>query len=115
MKKLKLLLLFSILAEPLSKVWAAAAPIEQNHYVNPPVTNGLSNPYQSGESTFIIRGVRCIFSFLFQANRNAASYLRLFCLLIWVNMPLQHAFNFKMENVHIKNCDIFSLLLYGGV
>ena len=29
------------------------------------VTNGLSNPYQLGESTFIFRGIRCKISFLF--------------------------------------------------
>ena len=79
--------------------------------VNPLVTNGLSHSYHLDESTFIYRGIRNDFSFLFYfsmkikiANRKApdgtprfaASHLGLFCLptshkkdarLIWVNLP----------------------------
>ena len=75
---------------------------------NPLVTNGFSHPYHLDESTFIYRGIRSDFSFLFHfsmeikiANRIAidgappfaASHLGLFCLpmshkkdarLIWV-------------------------------
>ena len=75
------------------------------------MTNGLSHPYHLDESTFIYRGIRSDFSFLFhfsmkflQANRIApdgtprfaASHLGLFCLpmshkrdarLIWVKKP----------------------------
>ena len=74
----------------------------------PNVTNGLSKPYHLDKSTFICRGIRRNFSFLFHfsmifmpANRKAsdrmprfvASHLGLFCLtmshkqaarLIWV-------------------------------
>ena len=77
--------------------------------LNPNKPNGLSHPYHLDESTFIYRGLRSDFSFLFhfskkfmQANRIApdvtprfaASHLGLFCLpmshkkdvkLIWVN------------------------------
>ena len=76
--------------------------------INPIVTNGISHPYHLDESTFIHRGIRSDFSFLFHfsmkikiANRIApdgtprfaASHLGLFCLpmthkkdarLIWV-------------------------------
>ena len=81
------------------------------------MTNGLSHPYHLGDSTFIFRGIRSDFSFLFHfsmklslANRIApdgmprfvASHLGLFCLpmshkndvrLIRVNTFIQ----FKME------------------
>ena len=77
--------------------------------LNPYVTNGLPHCYYFDESTFIFRGSRANFSFLFhfsmkimKAKRIApdgtplfsASHLRLFCLsvphkkdtrLIWVN------------------------------
>ena len=68
------------------------------HY-NPLVTNGLSYCYHLGESTFIVRGTRSDFEFLFHfsmkiliANRIApdgtshsvASYLGLYCL------PMSH-------------------------
>ena len=74
--------------------------------LNPLVTNGLSHFYHLDESTFILRGIRSIFSIFFsmkfiKANRIArdgtprfaASHLGLFCLpmshkkytrLIWV-------------------------------
>ena len=63
--------------------------------INPNKPNGLSHPSQMDESTFSFRGVRSVFSFLFnfsiiflKANRiapdvtphNAASHLGLFCL-----------------------------------
>ena len=63
--------------------------------VNLLVTNGFSHPYHLDESTFIFRGIRSNFLFLFhfsmkfkKANRiapdgtprSAASYLGLFCL-----------------------------------
>ena len=74
------------------------------------MTNGLSHPYHLDESTFIFRGIRSDFSFLFHfsmkimsANRIApdgtlrfaASHLGLFCLpmshkkdamLMWVKL-----------------------------
>ena len=67
------------------------------HYYlfNPYLTNGLSNHYQLGESTFILGDIRGDFRFLFtfsmiflQANRivpdgtqrSAAAHLGLFCL-----------------------------------
>ena len=80
---------------------------------NPLVTNGLSHPYQLDESTFVFRGIRSDFSFLYhsplkyvKANRIApegtphfaTSHLGLFCLpvshkkdarLIWVNIIKQ--------------------------
>ena len=53
--------------------------------VNQPVTNGLSHPYHWDESSFISRGNRSIFSFLFHvsmkikyANRIAPSGVILF-------------------------------------
>ena len=69
------------------------------HHFNPYLTNGISHHYQLGESTFIFRGVRGDFQFLFnfsikilQANRiapdgtprSAASHLGLCCL------PMSH-------------------------
>ena len=84
------------------------------HFINPLVTNGFSHPYHLDESTFIFRGIRNIFSFLFHfsmkimsANRIAldgmprfaASHLGLICLpmsrkkdsrLIWVNLSHQN-------------------------
>ena len=66
---------------------------------NPLVANGISHPYHLDESTFIYRGIRSDFSFLFhfsmkfmKANRIApdgkprfaASHLGLFCL------PMSH-------------------------
>ena len=63
------------------------------------MTNGLSHPYHLDDSTFIVRGIRSMFSFLFHfsmkillANtiapdgtlRFAASHLGLFCL------PMSH-------------------------
>ena len=35
--------------------------------INPLVTNELSHPYQMDESTFIFRGIRSDFSFLFHS------------------------------------------------
>ena len=68
-------------------------------YFNPYLTNGFSHRYHLGESTFIFRGVRSDFYFLYYfsmnllfANRiapdgtprSAASHLGLFCL------PMSH-------------------------
>ena len=77
--------------------------------INPFVTNGLSHPYQFGESTFVYRSIRTDFSFLFHFSMKnmcaniiapdgkphfAASHLGLLFLpmshkkdarLIWVN------------------------------
>ena len=38
--------------------------------INPLVTNGLSHPFQLDESTFIFRGIRSDFSFLFYFSMN---------------------------------------------
>ena len=79
---------------------------------NPLVTNGRSHPYKMDESTFILRGVRINFSFVFQflmkimsANRIApdgtphfaASHLGLFCL------PLSHKKNVRLIWVMFMN------------
>ena len=80
--------------------------------VNPYVTNGLFHPYHLDEFTFIYRGIRSKFLFLFHFSMNimsanriatdgtmrfAASYLGLLCLplshkkdagLIWVKTTL---------------------------
>ena len=77
---------------------------------NPPVTNGLSHRYHLDKSTFVSKGVRCSFSFLFhfsmkivKANRIApdgtprfaSPHMGLFCLpvsnkkdarLIWLKL-----------------------------
>ena len=67
--------------------------------INPLLTNGISHPYHFDESSFIFRGIRSNFTFLFHfsmkikiANRIAsdgtppfaASHLGLFCL------PMSH-------------------------
>ena len=63
--------------------------------LNQYLTYGFSHHYQLGESTFIFKGVRCEFEFLFHFSMNilyanriapdgtprfAASHLGLFCL-----------------------------------
>ena len=68
---------------------------------NPLVTNGLYYPYQLDESTFIFRGIKSNFSFLYQfllkikiakriaqdgTMRFATSYLGLFCLPMFHKM-----------------------------
>ena len=72
-----------------------SSPIVFPDNINLNKMNGLSHPYQMGESTFIFRGIRNNISFLFHfsmkfmsANRKApdgtprfaASHLGLFCL-----------------------------------
>ena len=68
------------------------------------MTNGLSHSYHSDESTFIFRGIRSIFSFLFvKANRkapdgtrqNAASNLGLFCF------PMSHKKDARLIGVKL--------------
>ena len=87
------------------------------------MTNGLSHPYHLDESTFIFRGIRSDFSFLFhfsikfmKANRIApdgtphfcASHLGLFCLpmshkkddrLIWVKEVSYYRVKMKVSNL----------------
>ena len=55
--------------------WKILKIVQVDHYIsevfsiadilNPYLTNGFSHHYQLGGSTFIFRGVRCIFFFLF--------------------------------------------------
>ena len=74
---------------------SAEAQVIVSLTINPYLTNGLSHHYYLDESTFILRGFRWDFDFLFhfsvkflQANRiapdwtpgSAASHLGLFCL-----------------------------------
>ena len=66
-------------------------------HINPLETNGLSHPYQLDESTFVLRGIRSDFSFLFHFSMKimlpnriapdgtplfAVSHLGLICLPI---------------------------------
>ena len=47
----------------------------QHHRLNPLVMNGLSHPYHLDESTFIFRGFRCDFSFLFHSTMKISGLL----------------------------------------
>ena len=51
--------------------------ITKHDVLNPHLTNGLSHPYQLDESTFIFRGIRSIFSFLFHFSMNIISANRI--------------------------------------
>ena len=107
-------------------------------HFNPLVTNEFSHHYQLGESTFIFRGIRSDFSFLFlfsmkiilanriapdETPRFAASHLGLFCLplshkkdarLIWVNISKLRWFYevpiiYAWSRSKEKNCFTFLL------
>ena len=75
------------------------------------MTHRLSDPYQLDESTFVFRGIRSDFSFLFhfsmkfmKANRItpdwtppfAGSHLGLFCL------PISHKMDVRLIDCHVK-------------
>ena len=60
-------LVLSILIMPGSVL---SSPFVFAEYINPPVTNGLSHPYQLDESTFIFRDIRSDFSFQFHFSKK---------------------------------------------